>query len=67
MKRLQIASTTDRLWTVDDVAAFLGIPKGTLYQWRCSGYGPASARIGRYVRYDPDAVRQWAKDQEAAA
>jgi hypothetical protein len=25
---------TDRLWTVHDVSVFLGVPVGTLYQWR---------------------------------
>ena len=26
--------TTDRLWSIRDVSAFLGVPVGTLYQWR---------------------------------
>jgi hypothetical protein len=31
------AVTVDRLWTVRDVSAFLGVPVGTLYQWRYLG------------------------------
>src|SRR2546429_585931 len=27
-------SAADRLWTVDDVSAFLGVPVSTVYQWR---------------------------------
>ena len=33
-----------KLWTVQDVADYLGVPVKTLYQWRCTGYGPARAR-----------------------
>jgi predicted DNA-binding transcriptional regulator AlpA len=49
----------DRLWTVQDVAEFLGVPAKTLYQWRHDGYGPCGRRVGRYVRYDPCEVRKW--------
>jgi excisionase family DNA binding protein len=55
----------DRLWSVDDTAAFLGVPVGTLYQWRSRKRGPRSYRVGRWVRYDPAEVRQWL-DQQAA-
>ena len=41
----------DRLWTVQDVAEFLGIPVGTLYDLgRCKGYGPKGKRMVRYLR-----------------
>jgi hypothetical protein len=29
--------TCDRLWTFQDVSDFLGVPIGTLYQWRVRG------------------------------
>jgi DNA-binding transcriptional MerR regulator len=48
-----------RLWSVQDVADFLGIPVQTLYQWRTKGYGPPARRIGRYLRYRPADVRSW--------
>jgi hypothetical protein len=35
------------MWTIEDVAALLRKPKGTLYQWRYIGYGPRAFRIGR--------------------
>ncbi len=47
-----------RLWTVQDVE-YLGVPVGTLYDWRCKGYGPRGKRVGRYLRYEEDVVRQW--------
>lgn len=53
----------DRLWTVEDVSAFLGVPVETLYRWRKLRYGPPAARIGRHLRYDPADVRSWVREQ----
>jgi excisionase family DNA binding protein len=51
-----------RLWTVKDVAEYLGVPVGTIYDWRCKGYGPKGKRVGRYLRYEEEVVRQWFAD-----
>lgn len=48
-----------KLWTVNDLADFLGVPVKTLYQWRHRGYGPKGVRVGRYVRYRPEDVFSW--------
>ncbi len=53
------SQTPERLWTVDDLAAFLGVPVQTLYQWRYLQSGPPAYRVGRHLRYDPSAVRSW--------
>ena len=45
------------LWTPIDVATYLGVPVQTLYQWRRKGFGPPARRIGRHLRYEPNAVR----------
>lgn len=34
---------TDRLWTAEEIARFLGIPKATLYQWHYLRTGPSLA------------------------
>ncbi|MEU6267958.1 helix-turn-helix transcriptional regulator [Saccharopolyspora shandongensis] len=47
------------LWGIEDVSNYLGVPVGTLYQWRSRGYGPAGRKIGKYVRYKPDDVERW--------
>jgi DNA-binding transcriptional MerR regulator len=52
-----------RLWSVKDVASFLGVPVMTLYHWRRSDYGPAATRVGRYLRYRPEDVRSWFDEQ----
>jgi excisionase family DNA binding protein len=48
-----------KLWTVQDVSEFLGVPVKTLYQWRHKHYGPVARRVGRHLRYKPDDVRAW--------
>jgi excisionase family DNA binding protein len=51
--------TSGRLWTAQDVAAYLSVPLATLYQWRYLGTGPAAYRVGRHLRYEPAAVQAW--------
>jgi excisionase family DNA binding protein len=48
-----------KLWTVQDVAEYLGVPVATLYQWRTQGYGPAARKVGKHLRYKPDDVIEW--------
>ncbi len=57
-----------KLWSVQDVADFLGIPVKTIYQWRAKGYGPKGKRVGRYVRYTQEDVVAWVRslDNEVA-
>jgi len=42
------------------------VPVQTLYAWRKTRTGPPAARIGKHLRYDPDAVRAWFSAQTAA-
>lgn len=57
MKRATVP--IEPLWTAVDLAAYLGIPVKTLYQWRWRGDGPPVRKIGRHLRYDPADVRRW--------
>lgn len=57
----------DRLWSIEDLSEFLGVPVPTLYRWRTTGYGPKGVRIGRYVRYRQEVVDSWLKSLEGAA
>jgi DNA-binding transcriptional MerR regulator len=58
----------ERLWTVADVAEYLGIPVKTLYDWRTRDYGPSGKRVGKYLRYKAQDVIAWfdALDVDAA-
>jgi excisionase family DNA binding protein len=35
-------------------SAYLGVPEGTLRQWRYLGIGPPYVRLGRHIRYRRD-------------
>ena len=64
---IMMQGTTNRLWGVQDVAAYLDVPVMTIYHWRRTGYGPEGTRVGRYVRYRPEDVRQWFDEQYRTA
>lgn len=53
------AEADRHLWSVDDVAAFLGVPKKTIYAWRTTGKGPKGFRVGKHLRWHPRTVFEW--------
>jgi excisionase family DNA binding protein len=53
----------ERLLRPSDVAAYLGIPKATLYSWRYRGEGPPGLRIGRHLRYRSGDIDDWVRQQ----
>lgn len=58
-----------QLMSLDDVAAWLGVPVRTLYSWRANNKGPRGIRVGKYVRYRPADVEAWIEsnaDREVA-
>lgn len=50
-------------WTIEDVSVFLRVPVPTLYRWRHYRSGPPAHRAGRHLRYIPDEVRSWLREQ----
>ncbi|WP_405084496.1 helix-turn-helix transcriptional regulator [Microbispora sp. NBC_01389] len=62
-KEATFAAEDDRLWSVEDVAGFLGVPVATVYAWRHRRVGPKGRRIGRHLRYLPEDVRAWVREQ----
>jgi excisionase family DNA binding protein len=52
------------LMTIAELAAKLQVPQQTLYAWRSRGEGPPGIRVGRHVRYRPDAVDAWLLSRE---
>lgn len=63
----RISSALERLLSVEEVAEYLGVPVNTLYQWRHKGTGPTAFRVGRFLRYDPNDVRQWLNEHAAVS
>ncbi|MGW6746453.1 helix-turn-helix transcriptional regulator [Streptomyces sp. NPDC055025] len=59
------AGLPDRYLTPDDIATMFSVPLETVYQWRKKRTGPPGFRVGKYIRYDPAAVRAWAQERMA--
>ncbi|MFC8340059.1 helix-turn-helix transcriptional regulator [Streptomyces rubiginosohelvolus] len=59
------AGLPDRYLTPEEIAALLTVPIETVYHWRKRRTGPPGFRIGRHIRYDPAAVRDWITEQAA--
>jgi predicted DNA-binding transcriptional regulator AlpA len=57
------AGLPDRYLSPTDLAAILGVPVQTLYQWRYLRTGPPAIKLGRHLRYDPVAVKRWIDQQ----
>lgn len=49
----------DRLLWPEQVAEVLGVPTGTLANWRYQRRGPAFVKVGRHVRYRRHDVDAW--------
>ncbi|MGX4737169.1 helix-turn-helix domain-containing protein [Kitasatospora griseola] len=76
MPRKGLSTVTDttprplpqRYLTPEDVASLFGLPSvETVYQWRRKHTGPPGFRVGRHLRFDPNAVAQWVSDQTGEA
>ena len=52
------------LWTVEDLAAHLGVPVQTIYKWRVTGRGPRASKVGRFIRFSPEDVAAWLEEQK---
>ena len=53
------STVAEPLWSVQELADYLGVPVATLYQWRTKRYGPAGLRIGKHIRYRQADVERW--------
>jgi len=47
------------LYTADELALMLKVPKSTLYGWRYHKKGPPGIAVGRYLRYRKLDVERW--------
>lgn len=57
------ADTTQQsmILTIDEAAAYLAIPKATLYTWRTRrvGFGPRAVKMGGCLRYRRSDLDAW--------
>ena len=53
----------DRLWTIPEVADFLSVPEGHVYELARQGKIPV-VRFGKYVRVPGSALKEWVVDHQ---
>jgi excisionase family DNA binding protein len=63
-RQLRAVAETGELWTIDEVADYLGVPKQTVYCWRTSGCGPTGFRVGQHLRSRAWTVIAWTLELE---
>jgi len=56
-------SDLDPLLSIGDLAAYLGVPIKTIYDWRQTGRGPVGIRVGRHLKFAVSDVRAWIEQQ----
>jgi excisionase family DNA binding protein len=54
---------TGRLLRPHELSELLGVPVGTLANWRSGRTGPPFVKVGRHVRYRPIDVDEWIADR----
>jgi excisionase family DNA binding protein len=54
-----------RLLTPEEVAEVLAVPVETLRHWRYTRTGPPVIKVGKHLRYRPDALERWLEAREA--
>jgi excisionase family DNA binding protein len=58
------ASMEGGIFTIDQAAAYLSIPKATLYTWRTRrvGFGPPAVKLGGSLRYRRSDLDAWVSE-----
>jgi excisionase family DNA binding protein len=61
MSTTNSATQEGMILTIDEAAAYLAIPKATLYTWRTRrvGFGPRAVKMGSCLRYRRADLDAW--------
>jgi excisionase family DNA binding protein len=57
---MENAAMSDRWLSVEDIAAYLGVSKDTIYAWIANRNMPAH-RVGRFWKFQKSEVELWVK------
>lgn len=60
-----LSQALEALLNPTEVSHYLGVPIGTLANWRYQGRGPAFLRVGRHARYRIEDLAMWVEAQLA--
>ncbi|PZF85205.1 hypothetical protein C1I92_06165 [Jiangella anatolica] len=44
---------------IEELAAYLGVPVTTIYDWRTNGKGPPAYKFGKRLKFAVSDVRAW--------
>ncbi|MFF4347853.1 helix-turn-helix domain-containing protein [Streptomyces sp. NPDC001530] len=56
-----------KLATAQEIANYLDVPIGTVYQWSSRGGGPKLIKVGKHLRARWDDIEEWLNVQTIAA
>lgn len=57
----------ERLYNIDEASEFLGVPKGTIFNWIARGVIPVIRISSRMVRFSPQQLKEWLDSKSQAA
>jgi excisionase family DNA binding protein len=58
----KILTSDEPLRDLDWLAAYIGKPKKTIYNWRFRGEGPPAYKVGNSLRFRQSEVDQWLRE-----
>lgn len=53
------------LMTTEELASYPQLSPRTVEDWRLHGVGPSYVRIGKRIRYRPEAIEEWLVKEES--
>lgn len=56
---IEPATPSRKLATPEEIADYLGVPLGTVYQWSSRGGGPQLIKVGRHLRARWEDIEAW--------
>jgi len=59
IERTPVSGALAPLMGIGELASLLGVPVGTIYDWRTRGEGPVAYRFGKHLRFTTDDVEAW--------
>ena len=65
MEARKDSATVKRLMSVDELVEYVGIPKGTLYNW-VSERKIEFVKLGRHLRFDKAYIDHWIENNKQA-